>query len=461
MSPAVAELETGLAADGGCARADQLFGLWAIEPLRFDRMVALAKEADLAALRKEARDTAQQAATAGIERPLYGLTPDGLAIIDVTGPMTKAETSLSSILGGTSTVRTRQAIRSAARNPDVVGIMVRFDSPGGTVDGTSDLADEVRAADARKPTYAYAEDLMASAAVYAGSQGRKLYANKGAQVGGVGAYGVVYDESGAYAQKSVKVHVISSAPPLKGAGIAGAEVTPAQLAEWGRQIKDRADVFVSALAEGRGMTVEQAQRLHTGQLWTAEKAKDLGLIDGVVSFDEAMRLLRSEAMDAKDLTDAKAAAEQAKQDLAAERTKREAAEAKAATLESQVATIVAGQRKARFADEAKALGLPAETAEVLDKVEAAVGAETYAKVAIAFKAKAAQVQAGETFKEKGTTGAAADPTGSAAYSRVSRLAIEKMKDSAGKLSLAEAQSEVFSEHPELYEQYVAETRVRV
>jgi signal peptide peptidase SppA len=461
-----AELETEpVAQDGGCARPDSLFGMWAIETHRFEQMFAMAKVADLAALRKEARkakkQTEKEAAASGIEEPLYGLTQDGLAVIEVSGPMTKYETSFSSLFGGTSTLKTRRAVRAAVRNPEVLGIMVRFDSPGGSVAGTSDLADDIAAANKRKPTYAFAEDLMASAALWAGTQGGKLFANKGAEVGSIGAYGRVYDVSGVYAQKSVKVHVISSAPPLKGAGVEGAEITPAQLAEWEREVKDQADIFVSALAEGRGMTKEEAQQLHTGQVWTASKAKELGLIDDVVSFDEAMRRLRSEAMEVKDLETAKAEREKAVVDLAAEKTKREASEKKALELEARLAKLEGENRSARFAEEAKALGLPSEMAAVLDKVEAAVGAEIYGKVATAFKAKVAQVDAGGAFKEKGTT-AAALPSGGTATARLAVLTAERMKEvGAGKLELRDAQAQVFTEHPELYEQYVAEVRVRV
>lgn len=166
-------------------------------------------------------------------------------------------------------------------------------------------------------------------------------------------------------------------------------------------------------------------------------------------------------MDAKDLETAKAEREKAVVDLAAEKAKREASDKKAAELEARLAKLEGEKRSARFAEEAKCLGLPTEMAAVLDKVEAAVGSEDYGKVATAFKAKVAQVTAGETFKEKGTT-AAALPSGGTAMARVAVLAAEKMKEAgAGKLELRDAQSQVFAEHPELYEQYVAEARVRV
>jgi len=448
------ELEP-LAQDEGCARPDQLFGWWGIEPTRFERMVAIAKGADLAALRKEARKARKDAAASGLERPLYGLTADGIAVVEVTGPMTKYETSFQALFGGTSTLRTRQALRSATRNAEVVGIMVLFDSPGGTAAGTSDLADEIRAADARKPTYTYAQDLMASAALWAGSAGRKLFANKGAEIGSIGAYGIVYDTSGYYAQEAVKVHVVSSAPPLKGAGVEGTEITPAQLAEWERQIKDLADVFVTELAAGRGLTKEKAQALHTGQVWVADKARELGLIDDVVSLDEAMRRLRSEAMSEQELTAAKAKVQELTATAANEKAARETAEKEAADTKVRLAKFEGEQRRGRFAKEAEDLGLPASIAVHLDAIEAGVPAESYKALVEALKAQREQIKAGKTFSEIGSTAGA--PGAGSAWDRIQAKAAERVKAGTSK-TLADAVAAVCTENPDLYKLHVEEQR---
>jgi ClpP class serine protease len=62
---------------------------------------------------------------------------------------------------------TRDAVRQATRDPEVKGIYVRVDSPGGTVAGTGDLAEAIAAAAKVKPTHARVEDKAASAALHA------------------------------------------------------------------------------------------------------------------------------------------------------------------------------------------------------------------------------------------------------------------------------------------------------
>ncbi len=433
----------------GC-RPDQLFGLWAIEPTRFARLVELAKTADLDALRKESRAAL---ATAG-ERPLYSLTDDGIAIVDLAGPLTKYETSFSALFGGTSTLRARQAVRAAVRARDVAAIMVMIDSPGGTTAGTADLADDIRDANAIKPTYAYAADLMASAALWIGSGARKVYANKNAEIGSIGVYAVIEDSSGLYQQAGVKVHVISSAPPLKGAGVDGTEITPAQLAEWERQVREVADLFVSEVATGRAMTREQVQALATGQLWLAEKSKGLGLIDGVISLDEAMSRLREEAMNETEVKAAQAQTAETTKALADEKAAREKAERELAETKARLDALETRERETRFAGEAKALGLPVEFSKTLAAIEQKCGADLYAKVVEQFKAKTAQVDETKLFGEKGVAG---DGSATSASDQIEALAKDLLAKGKAK-SHADAVAIVTKERPDLYERHVAERR---
>lgn len=119
-------------------------------------------------------------------------------------------------------------------------------------------------------------------------------AGPNAEVGSLGVFTVVEDTSGKYAQAGVKVHVVSSAPPIKGAGVDGTEVTPAQLAEWQRRVSDTAEWFIGEVATGRRLPRPAVQKLATGAMWIAPKAQALGLVDGVLTFDEALTRLRGD-----------------------------------------------------------------------------------------------------------------------------------------------------------------------
>lgn len=449
----------GHALGGQTCRPDQLFGLWAIEETQFRHYVALAKGADLAQLRAESMAAAEKAAAG----PPYQVTADGIAVIDIAGPMTKYPTSFQALFGGTSMLRTREALRGAVRDPDVAGIMLRIDSPGGTVAGLSELAEDIRRAAARKPLHAYADDRAASASLLALTQARKVWASTNAEVGAIGVYMVVEDTSQQYAQEGVKVHVISSAPPIKGAGVEGTEITPAQIAEWQRRVSDTADWFVNEVSRGRRLAKDQVQKLATGQVWIADKARELGLIDGVLSFDEALARLRSDVMEDQDTKAAVALAEETQAKLDAEKLARAAAEkmvaeavAKAEAAEARLAKIEATQRAEEFAAKAKALKLPATAAAILEAVERAVGADVFGQLEGHVKALAAQVDESKLFGEIGTTGAEA-AEGEAPSGKIRALADRLVKEGKA-ANLAAAITLVARENPDLYKLHVEEQR---
>jgi signal peptide peptidase SppA len=442
----------GVQAAGHECRPDQLFGVWAIEETRFRQYVALAKAADLEKLRAES----MAAAGARPAEPLYQASADGIAVIDITGPMTKYPTSFQVLFGGTSTLRIREALRAASRDPDVLGIMLRIDSPGGTVAGGAELAEDIRRAAARKPLHTYADDLAASAGLLALAQGRKAWASTNAIVGSIGVYMVVEDTSQYYQQHGVKVHVISSAPPIKGAGVDGTEVTPPQLAEWQRQVAELADWFVGEVSQGRRSSREDVQKLATGQVWVGEKARELGLIDGVATFDEALQRLRSEVMNEQEKAAAEARAAEALAKAEQEKSAREKAEAaaaealaKAKAAEEKLAKIEAEQRAATFEAKAKALKLPKDTGAILEKVERAIGAD-FERLETALKAVAAQVDESKLFAEVGT--GAADVGAGTALEKASALARTKVGEGKAK-SFQEGLRLVWAEHPELWEQH--------
>lgn len=264
-------------------RLEEYFGLWAIGDEEFRRLVAEAKGLNLTI-----HVAASQAA--GPPSPGRGVRPyeriEGVAVISIVGAMMKQESSF----GGTSSVVIRRQVREAAARKDVAAILLKIDSPGGTAAGTPDLAEDVFNAAARKPVWAYIEDLGASAAYWVASQARKLFASAPTLVGSIGTYGVIADFSAAAAMEGVKVHVLR-AGKFKGAGEPGTEITAEQLAEWQRRVDGINEFFLAAVSKGRRLSIERVRELADGRLQLAEDALAMGLIDGVQSFDDTLAQL--------------------------------------------------------------------------------------------------------------------------------------------------------------------------
>lgn len=251
-------------------------GPWLYEPVRFAAAVEAFRRGRLAL---------RAASESNERRTLYATTRDGIAVIQISGPMLKGE---SKFADASNTLMVRRAVRAATADNTVRGIMLLIDSPGGEVAGTEELARDVRnAIAAGKAVRAHIDDFGASAAYWVASQAQHITANHTAQIGSIGVVSVIEDRSGAFEAEGIKVHVVSTGP-LKGM-VDGAPVLDEHL-EWVREIVGAVgDQFVGeALIKGRSMTPTQAREASTGRTWLAQAARTMGLIDQVADLDTAM-----------------------------------------------------------------------------------------------------------------------------------------------------------------------------
>lgn len=219
---------------------------------------------------------------------------DGVALIGISGLMSKSgiTTDGDDIIIGCSTIAARLAVRSAAVDPDVRAIVLHICSPGGRVDGTSDLANDVAAAAKLKPTDAYITDFGTSAAYLVASQCRNVFANATALIGSIGVMSVLTDDTAMQQDLGLKLTAVGSGEYK--AMLADGKVTPQAVAEVQRQVDGQSAVFFAAVAAGRGSRIADMPAVTDGRVHVAAEAKQLGLIDQIVSFDAAVAALVSE-----------------------------------------------------------------------------------------------------------------------------------------------------------------------
>ncbi len=270
----------------------QYIGVWAIHDPAAEALRDQFENADWNAYLSWQAD--MKAAANDPRRPtMYGytITAEGVAVIDVSGTLMKQESSWND---STSTVMLRRTIRDAVASDKVKAIMLRVDSPGGTVTGTEELAADIADAGRNKPVGVYVDGMMASAAYWIGAQADWIASNETSVIGSIGVLAVIHDQSARAAKQGVKVHVVKSAD-AKGAGVPGTEITAGQLSEWQRMIDATHAVFVKAVAAGRRITTEAAGQLADARMHVGQQAKQIGMIDFVESFDAAMARLAGES----------------------------------------------------------------------------------------------------------------------------------------------------------------------
>ena len=213
-----------------------------------------------------------------------------IGIVYLIGPMSKGG---SPKFGGCSTLDARRQLRALASDPEIAAVLLCIDSPGGQAAGTLELAAEVAKCRAAKPTWAFVEDSGDSAAYWVASQAETVLAGAAACVGSIGTYAVLTDTSGAMERAGISVTVVSTGP-AKGAGVEGTPITPEITADVQRLVDAMNAHFLAGVSRGREVSPETVASWADGRTYPAAEAVEMGLIDGVATWDEAVAVLAEE-----------------------------------------------------------------------------------------------------------------------------------------------------------------------
>ena len=214
-------------------------------------------------------------------------------VINVMGPIVPHGPALQETSSGTlvGIEGVREQFRAALANEDVGAIMFRFDTPGGSVDGVGELTSEIMAARGKKPIWAMADAWAASAGYHLAVAADEIVVTPSGKVGSIGVISVHQDMSAALEQKGVR-------PTLVTAGRYKGEADPSQplseeaQAHMQEQVDSYYEMFVKAVAKGRGTTVAKVRSgFGEGRMVMAAKAVAEGMADRVATFDQALAAL--------------------------------------------------------------------------------------------------------------------------------------------------------------------------
>lgn len=223
-------------------------------------------------------------AVASQRRPPVANMP--VSIVPIHGLLTHRPDLVNGLMGGTSVEEVRQALRAAMADHSTRAVILDFDTPGGTVAGTTELANEIRAMrGGGKPIVALADTLMASAGYWLGSQADEVWATPSSQTGSVGIYAVHQEGSRALDAQGVTTTVISAGPYKAEANEWEPLTDEARAA-----LQERADAyyaqFVADVARGRRVTIDRVRSdFGQGRALMAPQARAAGMIDGITTLD--------------------------------------------------------------------------------------------------------------------------------------------------------------------------------
>ena len=215
-----------------------------------------------------------------------------IAVIEVEGMLVNARTG-GGLLGAeeNKVSRFRQQLERAANDGRVKGIVLRINSPGGTVAASQamygDLAKYKEVTG--KPVVAACQDVAASGGYYVALAADEIHATPSSVVGSIGVIFNTIDASELMAKLGVSVNAITSGPlkdmgsPFNGLGEEEREVMQGMVDELYGQ-------FTDAVQAQR--TVEDPQTAFDGRVFTGTGALDAGLIDRVCDLDASINRAR-------------------------------------------------------------------------------------------------------------------------------------------------------------------------
>ncbi len=220
---------------------------------------------------------------------LFGVAPapyvvDGVGIVPIVGVIGKGLSPLEKMMGAVDVNDVSAAIDAFAANPEVEKVALQISSPGGTVTGVEELANKIR--NLEKPTMAYTDSEMASAAYWISSAADKVTVSPSSTVGSVGVYIAIPDYSEAAKMQGIKMVVIKSGK-FKGAGIEGTSLDEDQMSNLQASVDTIHAEFKEAVNMKRKMVKAEAME---GQVFSGKQAAAQGLVTGLAdSFNDALR----------------------------------------------------------------------------------------------------------------------------------------------------------------------------
>ena len=201
---------------------------------------------------------------------------EGVGIIELKGLIVTSEQVLKNLT-------------SFRNNPNVKSIILRIESPGGSVGASQEIFEDVKRTNKVKPVVASMGSMGASGGYYAALGAEKIIANPGTMTGSIGVIVKFPNLEGLFEKIGYKSVVVKSGA-MKDVGASNRPLSSEERALIQGLIDNVFNQFVKAVAESRGMPEETVKELADGRIFSGEQAFEAGLIDGLGNFTDAVSM---------------------------------------------------------------------------------------------------------------------------------------------------------------------------
>ena len=217
-----------------------------------------------------------------------------VALVYGVGAVTRGESTFD-VISGTQTMGSdtvARALRAAADDDDVVAIVFRVDSPGGSYVASDAIWREVnRARDRGKPVIVTMGAVAGSGGYFVSMSADRILAEPGTITGSIGVLGGKFIMTGFWNKLGItfdEVHRAQNATMYSSL----ADYSPFGWSRHQAWLDRVYDDFTRKVAEGRSLPLERVQEIARGRIWAGSDALDLGLVDELGGMARAVELAR-------------------------------------------------------------------------------------------------------------------------------------------------------------------------
>lgn len=223
---------------------------------------------------------------AAFQRPPLAASPEGIAVIPIHGSLVKRSLGMEAASGLTSYGEIATMLDAALADPQVSGILLDIDSPGGEASGSFELARRVREVVAQKPVWAVANDAAYSAAYAIAASAQRLFVTETGGVGSIGVIALHVDQSVKDAKDGYHYTAIT-AGAHKNDYSPHEPLSDAAKTELQGEVDRLYAIFTEHVAAMRSLDLDAVRATEAG-LFFGTNAVTHGLADGVQTLEDTL-----------------------------------------------------------------------------------------------------------------------------------------------------------------------------
>jgi protease-4 len=209
------------------------------------------------------------------DEQVFGGFGERVAVVEVAGQISSSRSVVAQL-------------RRWAEADNVPVILLRVDSPGGGVAASQEIHEEIlRVREQGKKVVASMGTVAASGGLYIAVACDTIVANPGTLTGSIGVIFQYPTFERLLDKVGVRYETVKSGP-YKDVGNLSRDMNALDSAHLQSIIDDTYDQFVEAVAEGRDMTKDEVKAFADGRIFTGRQAKELGIIDELGDYHDAL-----------------------------------------------------------------------------------------------------------------------------------------------------------------------------